>query len=147
MDAQLTFILQARVFPAPGEEDGETVGGLVIETLEERVADVEAIGLSLARFLTDAAQGKAIVTTFTVTRGLDIGLSLEPADRQDGESMRFLEGPFKRTASPPPFDQTVRLLETEGNRTFVASPHGPLPVPTNEELDLADRGEAPPPRA
>lgn len=143
--AHLTFVLQCRVLPAPGEEDGETVGGLIIETLEERALDVEAIGLSLARFLTDAAQGKAIVTAFTVTRGLDMTLSFDPVETAG--RIPFLEGPFKRTATPPPFEQAVRLLEEERNRTFVASPHGSLPVPTDEELDRADRGEAPPPRA
>lgn len=134
MGTHLTFIIQTRVLEPPFEGD-ETVGGLIVETLEERTRDIEAIGLSLARFLTDAAQGKAIVTSFAVMEGLDLTLNFEPTP----------EGEFRRTPTPPPFEQTRRLLDEEAGRTFVPSPHGPLPVPTNEELDLADRGQAPPP--
>ena len=70
---------------------------------------------------------KGQVTSVNVLEGLTLNVEFVPSQPSGSGSDIIVERPF--------------MPSDEGGRRTAASPHGPLPIPTNEELDRADRGD------
>jgi len=78
---------------------------------------------------TAEGRSKGQVTSVNVLEGLNLNVEFVPSG--SGSDI-----------SPPGVADYQRLLDsTHPARRTAASPHGPLPIPTNEELDRADKGE------